>query len=126
VVPIPTDGPVGSAGWTVTLGTGESIDYDGVLVANGHLWDPKIPDVPGEFTGRQVHSGSFRNTDDVQGNQVLVVGAGNSGCDLAVDCAQHRLEVDIVIREGVHFQAKSYFGVPRQQVPWLAEFAPED
>jgi hypothetical protein len=126
VVPIATVGPVGAAGWTVTLSTGESIDYDGVLVANGHLWDPKIPNVPGEFSGRQIHSGAFNNTDDVQGDRVLVVGAGNSGCDLAVDCAQHRLEVDIVIREGIHFQAKSYFGVPRQQVPWLGEFTPED
>ena len=46
--PIATDGPTGSAGWTVTLDTGERIDYDGVLVANGHLWDPKIPQVPGD------------------------------------------------------------------------------
>lgn len=126
VAPIPTDGPVGSAGWTVTLDTGETHDYDGVLVGNGHLWDQKIPDVDGTFTGKQIHSGSYTNTGAVEGDRVLVVGAGNSACDLAVDVAQHRLDVDIVIREGVHFQPKAYFGVPRQQVGFLAEFSPSD
>ncbi len=126
VVPIVTDRPVGAAGWTVTLSTGERIDYDGVFVANGHLWDPYVPDVPGAFTGPQIHSGSYRNTDDISGERVLVVGAGNSGCDLAVDVAQHRYDVDIVIRWGVHFQPKAYFGVPRQQVPFLADFSPQE
>lgn len=126
VVPITTDGPIGSAGWTVTLGTGEQVDYDGVLVANGHLWDQKIPAVPGTFTGKQLHSGSYRNTGDVVGDRVLVVGAGNSGCDLAVDASQHRIDTDIVIRHGVHFQPKAYFGVPRQEVPWMAQFSPEE
>jgi hypothetical protein len=126
VVPIGTDSPVGSAGWMVTLSTGESIDYDGVFVANGHLWDPYVPVVAGTFTGTQIHSGSFRNTDDLAGDRVLVVGAGNSGCDLAVDVAQHRYDVDIVIRGGVQFQPKSYFGVPRQQVAFLSQFSPQE
>lgn len=124
--PILTDGPAGSAGWTVTLENGEQHDYDGVLVANGHLWDQKIPAFEGEFTGTQIHSGSYRNTGDLAGDRVLVVGAGNSACDVAVDVAQHRLEVDIVIRDGVYFQPKAFFGVPRQQVSFLSEFSPSD
>ncbi|KAA9395490.1 NAD(P)/FAD-dependent oxidoreductase [Kocuria coralli] len=126
VEPVPSDGPPGSAGWVVTLGTGESVEYDGVLVANGHLWDQRIPEIAGGFTGTQVHSGSYKNTGDIQGERVLVVGVGNSGCDLAVDAAQHRYEVDIVMREGTYFQPKAYFGVPRQEIPWLAEFSPEE
>jgi NADPH-dependent 2,4-dienoyl-CoA reductase/sulfur reductase-like enzyme len=126
VEPIASGGPVGSTGWTVTLDTGESIDYDGVLVANGHLWDQKTPAVAASFTGKQIHSGSYRNTDDIDGTRVLVVGAGNSGCDLAVDAAQHRYDVDIVIREGTYFQPKSYFGVPRQEVEWMGQFSPDE
>jgi cation diffusion facilitator CzcD-associated flavoprotein CzcO len=126
VEPNPTDGPTGSAGWTVTLHTGEQIGYDGVFIANGHLWDQKIPQIAENFTGTQVHSGSYRNPADIAGTRVLVVGAGNSGCDLAVDAAQHRLDVDIVMREGIHFQPKSFFGVPRQLVPWLAAFSADE
>jgi len=89
------------------------------------LWDPYLPPVPGEYTGRQLHSGEYRNLADLDGDRVLVVGAGNSGCDLAVDVAQHRLEVDIVVRRGVFFQPKMYFGRPRQEVPFLREFSPD-
>ena len=126
VAPIDAEGPTGSAGWNVTLATGEVRAYDGVIIANGHLWDQKIPTFPGEFTGQQVHSGSYRNTGELSGNRVLVVGAGNSGCDLAVDAAQNHLTVDIVMRKGTYFQPKAYFGVPRQEIPWLAEFAPDE
>src|SRR5215831_13068136 len=83
-------GPVGSAGWRVISSRGDEGTFDGVVVANGHLWDPYLPPVPGEYTGRQLHSGEYRNVADLDGDRVLVVGAGNSGCDLAVDVAQHR------------------------------------
>jgi cation diffusion facilitator CzcD-associated flavoprotein CzcO len=121
-----TQGPVGSAGWHVISSRGDEGTFDGVLVANGHLWDPYVPVVPGEFTGTQLHSGEYRNVSDLDGDRVLVVGAGNSGCDLAVDVAQHRLEVDIVVRRGVFFQPKTYFGRPRQEVPFLGEFSPDE
>lgn len=126
VTPVATDGPVGSAGWVVTTDAGESHFYDGVFIANGHLRDQRIPEVQGSFAGAQIHSGSYRNTDQIAGARVLVVGAGNSGCDLAADLAQHRIETDIVIRTGTYFQPKSYFGVPRQEVPWLSGFSPDE
>lgn len=126
VVPGPTDGPVGSAGWQVTTSDGVTRNYDGVLVANGHLWDQKIPDIPGEFTGTQVHSGSYRNTEDIAGRRVLVVGSGNSGCDLAVDAAQQHFDTHIVIRRGHFFQPKTFFGRPRSELEFLAEFNPEE
>jgi cation diffusion facilitator CzcD-associated flavoprotein CzcO len=116
-------GPVGSAGWRVTTSHGDEGVFDGVLIANGHLWSPHVPRLPGEFTGRVLHSSEYRNVADLEGDRVLVVGAGNSGCDLAVDVAQHRLETDIVMRQGVQFQPKTYFGVPRQEVPFLAGFS---
>ena len=77
VIPVPTHGPAGSAGWTVMLDNGEKHFYDGVLVANGHLWDQKVPHVTGRFTGKQIHSGSYRNAGDIDSDRVLVVGAGN-------------------------------------------------
>ncbi|MDA3623905.1 NAD(P)-binding domain-containing protein [Saccharopolyspora sp. WRP15-2] len=127
VTPVPADdGPVGSAGWRVMTSRGDEGVFDGVLIANGHLWSPHVPEVPGEFTGRQIHTSAYNNVGDLDGRRVLVVGAGNSGCDVAADVAQHRLEADIVMREGLHFQPKTYFGVPRQEVPFLSQFSPDE
>lgn len=126
VQPLSTDGPVGSAGWRVTTSDGLVRDYDGVLVANGHLWDQKIPEIPGIFAGKQIHSGSYRNTSDIEGHRVLVIGSGNSGCDVAVDAAQQHFDTHIVVRRGHFFQPKTFFGKPRSELGFLAEFTPEE
>ena len=127
VVPAPSTGSVGSAGWVVTTGDGGAAQhYDGVFVANGHLRDQRIPEVPGRFTGRQLHSGSYRNTGDIDGDRVLVVGSGNSGCDIAVDAAQSRLTTAICVRRGHYFQPKTFFGVPRAELAFLREFSFEE
>lgn len=128
VTPLPTEGdePAGSAGWQVTTSRGDEGVFDGVLVANGHLWDPKVPDVGTDYTGHQVHTGDYRNTDELAEGRVLVVGGGNSGCDVAADVAQHRIPVDIVVRKGIHFQPKMYFGVPRGELSFLQEFTAEE
>jgi len=126
VEPLPTDGPVGSAGWSVTTADGVRREYDGVLVANGHLWDQKIPEVPGTYTGKQIHSGSYRNTGDIEGRRVLVIGSGNSGCDLAVDAAQQHFDTHIVMRRGHHFQPKTFFGKPRSELAWMQEYTFEE
>jgi cation diffusion facilitator CzcD-associated flavoprotein CzcO len=111
--------PLG-AGWEVTTSDGERRTYDGVIVANGHLWDPFVPEYPGEFPGRVLHSGRYRNAGDIEGDRVLVVGAGNSGCDLAVDAAQAGRDVHISVRGGLVFQPKTLYGRPRSELPLLA------
>jgi hypothetical protein len=128
ITPLPVEGgePLGSRGWNVTTTRGDEGDFDGVIVANGHLWDPRVPAQSRQYTGRQVHTSQYKNTADLADGSVLVVGAGNSGCDVAVDVAQGRIPVDIVIRKGIHFQPKMYFGMPRQLVPFLKDFTPAE
>ena len=109
----------GLAGWEVTTSDGDRRSYDGVIVANGHLWDPFVPEYPGHFEGRVLHSGHYRNTGDLQGDRVLVVGAGNSGCDLAVDAAQAGHETHVSVRHGLVFQPKTLYGRPRSELPFL-------
>ena len=125
VKPLPSDGLPGSNGWEVTTSDGKTQIYEGVFIANGHLWDSKIPTFPGEYTGKQIHSGKYKNTKDVEG-KVLVVGAGNSGCDLAVDCAQDLFDTSIVIRRGQYFQPKTFFGKPRAELAFMKEFTFEE
>ncbi|HET8949055.1 MAG TPA: NAD(P)-binding domain-containing protein [Solirubrobacteraceae bacterium] len=115
----PLDGR-GLMGWEVETSDGERRIYDGVIVANGHLWDPFVPEYPGRFDGHVVHSGRYRDTGDLLGRRVLVVGAGNSGCDLAVDAAQAGCETYVSVRSGLVFQPKTLFGRPRSQLPLLA------
>jgi cation diffusion facilitator CzcD-associated flavoprotein CzcO len=112
-------GERGLAGWEVMTSDGASRDYDGVIVANGHLWDPFVPEYPGRFAGRVLHSGRYRNASELRGQRVLVVGAGNSGCDLAVDVSQAGCETYISVRCGPVFQPKTLFGRPRSELPLL-------
>ena len=111
----------GLAGWEVTTSDGERRTYDGVIVANGHLWDPFVPEYPGRFAGHVVCTAArYRNAGDLHGDRVLVVGAGNSGCDLAVDAAQAGRETYVSVRNGLVFQPKTLFGRPRSELPLLA------
>ncbi|WP_051298693.1 flavin-containing monooxygenase [Arthrobacter castelli] len=98
---------------------GRELEYAGVLIATGHLRQPRIPDIAARFTGQSIHSKDYRNTVSLAGESVLVVGSGNSGCDIAVDCAQHLLDTDIVIRSSQGFLPKSFFGVPRAELDWV-------
>jgi cation diffusion facilitator CzcD-associated flavoprotein CzcO len=61
-----------------------------------------------------------RPVETVEGERVLVVGAGNSGCDLAVDAAQAGRETYVSVRNGLVFQPKTLFGRPRSELPLLA------
>lgn len=118
----------GVSGWDVTTADGTTQHWDAVVVANGHHWDPALPPMAADFTGRSLHSSQYRDPADLAGDRVLVVGAGNSGCDLAVDAVHARKQVSIAIRHGHVFQPKTFFGKGRNQLPvvpklpgWLAE-----
>jgi cation diffusion facilitator CzcD-associated flavoprotein CzcO len=69
----PVDG-----GWSVKLSTGETRRFKSVLVANGHLWDPRWPEFPGRFDGLAIHSHHYKTAEPFDGKRVLVVGIGNS------------------------------------------------
>jgi hypothetical protein len=99
--------------WEVRL-AGESAArrYGGVILASGHHWDAKIPAYPGRFDGLAMHSREYKTPDVLAGRRVLVVGAGNSGCDIAVEAAQHASAAFLSMRRGYHFLPKFLFGKP--------------
>lgn len=99
-------------GWEVTLQGGEKRIYSGVVIANGHNWDPKWPEYPGRFDGLVLHSCQYKTPEVLQGRRVLVVGAGNSGCDIAVEAAQHAAATLHSTRRGYHYLPKFLFGKP--------------
>jgi len=113
VTKVSPHGAAGDDGWQVELANGETRRYAGVIVCNGHLWDPLKPEYPGSFDGKEMHSVEYHNLGDLEGDRVLVVGAGNSGCDIAVELAQARKETYVSMRTGQLFQPKTIFGRPR-------------
>jgi cation diffusion facilitator CzcD-associated flavoprotein CzcO len=106
----------GGAQWEVTLDGGEVRTYRGVIIANGHLWSPKLPQYPGAFDGVCVHSARYKAPDMLKGKRVLVVGAGNSGCDIAVEACHHAARVFHSTRRGYFFYPKYMFGLPADVV----------
>ena len=61
-----------------------------LIVASGIHWVPIMPRVPGTFEGDCMHSCGYKSPEIFRGKRVLVVGAGNSGCDIAVDACRAR------------------------------------
>ncbi|MCC5949792.1 MAG: NAD(P)-binding domain-containing protein [Nitriliruptoraceae bacterium] len=112
VRPRPGPGEPGTSGWTVTTDTGERIDTDHVVVANGHHGVPLEPELPGHFTGERFHSHRYTDPAVFAGKRVLVVGVGNSGMDLACDAAVVADHVLLSTRHGVHVLPKYAFGRP--------------
>ncbi|MHA6668444.1 flavin-containing monooxygenase [Homoserinimonas sp. A447] len=106
---------------------GERVErYDAVLVANGHHWDPRWPDpsYPGTFDGEQLHAHDYRSGDQLDGRDVVVVGAGNSAMDIAVEGSHRANSVALSIRRGQWVLRKFLLGFPSDQValpgwmPW--------
>ncbi|MGZ4429646.1 MAG: flavin-containing monooxygenase [Nocardioidaceae bacterium] len=105
-------------GYDVTLGTGETRRYRWVLVANGHHWDPRWPEpaFPGEFAGEQLHSHDYKARDVLVGKRVLVLGIGNSACDIAVESSRVSERTFLAMRRGAHIIPKYLFGRPTDVV----------
>ena len=99
-------------GWRVTLAGGEARRYRGVVVASGHNWDPVIPTYPGCFDGPLYHAQRYRSPAAFDGRRVLIVGGGNSACDIACDAATRATHTVISLRRGYHFLPKHLFGQP--------------
>lgn len=95
-----------------------TLRYDAVVIANGHNWSPKIPDYPGldTFDGEVLHSAGYKSADQLRGRRVLVVGAGNTGCDIAVESAQNAAATYHSTRRGYWYNPKYAFGRPSDQV----------
>ena len=109
--------PLGDTGegWRITW-RDESGEHDaefaGVMIANGTLSEPNMPSFKGAFTGELIHAAQYRAPSQFTGKRVLIVGAGNSGCDIAVDAIHHAQSCDLSMRRGYYFVPKYVFGKP--------------
>ncbi len=87
-------------------------DFDYLIIANGHHWSPRIPSYSGSFSGELMHSHQFKNNEYFKDKSVLVVGGGNSACDIAVEISRVAKKTSISMRRGYHFIPKFIMGMP--------------
>lgn len=85
------------------------------MVASGETADPYIPEIEGldSFTGTVLHSTEYKNGKGFNEKNVLVVGSGNSGMEIALDLANHGSKTSIVVRSPVHVLSRKmlYLGL---------------
>jgi dimethylaniline monooxygenase (N-oxide forming) len=112
-------------GWNVTARSVEGGDeqttrYDSVMVANGHHWDPRWPepDFPGALDDsvEVTHAHYYRSSEGYEGKNVLVLGIGNSACDIAVETSRVSKMTYLAMRRGAWIVPKYVGSKPADEL----------
>jgi len=103
--------------WNVQLNGSEWRVFKGVVVCNGHHWDRRWPEYPGRFAGEFIHSKDYKSPAQLENKRVLVIGGGNSACDIASEAARVGAFCALSIRRGYWFLPKTIFGIPLAEAP---------
>jgi len=113
-------------GWSLVTSDGP-VHARRVVVATGYSNLPNVPEWPGRdtFGGHFVHSSQYRNPVPYRGQEVLVVGSGNSGAEIAVDLADGGASrVHLAVRTPPNIVRRDRLGVPSQLIGVVAEPLP--
>jgi thioredoxin reductase len=102
-----------------------------LVIAAGYAREPLIPHWPGQdsFGGKIIHSSEYKNGAAFNGQNVLVVGFGNSGGEIAIDLHEHGARPGIAVRNAVNVIPLELAGIPilsigiaQNNIPaWLAD-----
>jgi hypothetical protein len=95
--------------WRVGSAVGDEL-YDAVIVATGHFHTPRVPRTLDGFTGETMHSAQYRDVSQVLDRRVLVIGLGNSACDVAADVSWGAQKTVISARTPVFSGPRWFFG----------------
>lgn len=105
--------------WLVTItqnGEQRTETFTDLVVCNGHHWLPRLPEYPGRFSGRFMHSHQYKRAAPFAGERVLVIGGGNSACDVAVETSRVTARTTISWRRGYRITPKFIMGKPADKV----------
>jgi putative flavoprotein involved in K+ transport len=113
-------------GWRLETSQGAR-DARAVVIATGYSRVPRLPDWPGRetFAGVLMHSSEYREPSPYRGWHVLVVGAGNSASEIALDLVGVGARVDLAVRTPPNIVRRDTFGVPSQLFGIAFNRAPE-
>jgi putative flavoprotein involved in K+ transport len=115
-----------AAGWVVRTDHGDRA-ADRVVVATGYSHSPRLPEWPGveTYTGDLRHSADYREPSSYAGRHVLVVGAGNSACEIALDLLGAGAQVTMSVRTPPNIVRRDTLGVPSQLLGVALKHVPE-
>ncbi|MFJ2949950.1 flavin-containing monooxygenase [Streptomyces sp. NPDC087226] len=104
-------------GWLLHATGGRELTGAAVVVATGFNHTPRVPDWPGRdaYDGELLHASEYRNAKPFAGRDVLVVGIGNTGAEIAVDLVEGGASrVRLAVRTPPHIVRRSTAGWPAQ------------
>lgn len=102
--------------WRVET-SGDAVEADAVVIAIGFDHDPHIPDWPGleGFAGELIHASAYRDPEPYRGRDVLVVGPGVTGSEVAhLIAAGGAARVRVACRTPPHIVRRKWLGAPVQ------------
>ena len=103
-----------------------TLEFDALVVCNGHHHVPRYPQYKGEFSGEYIHSHDYKRAAPFENKRVLVIGGGNSACDVAVETSRISQETSLSWRRGYHLVPKFMYGLPAdvfaKRSRWIPQF----
>src|SRR5262245_45317267 len=88
--------------WCLHVSDGSVRRYRAVVVAIGVFWCPRVPAYQGSFEGERLHSHDYRTPEPFAGHRVLVVGAGQSAAEIAVEVSGLAAHTYLSVRREAH------------------------
>ncbi|MFI6940459.1 flavin-containing monooxygenase [Streptomyces sp. NPDC050418] len=114
-------------GWLLHGSGGRELTGSAVVIATGYNHTPRLPDWPGlaSYEGELLHASDYRNAKPYAGRDVLVVGVGNTGAEIAVDLVEDGASrVRLAVRTAPHIVRRSTAGWPAQRTGILIRRLP--
>ena len=103
----------------------ESVEvFSDLVVCNGHHWKPNIPNYSGNFNGSFIHSHNYKKAFPFTNKNVLVIGGGNSACDVAVETSRVSNKTFLSWRRGYRIIPKFFMGKPSDVFASYMSFLP--
>ena len=113
-------------GWTIETTNGRTWRSRVVVIATGQYRHPVVPPWPGRegYAGQLTHSAAYANAAPYARQRVLVVGAGNSGAEIATDLSASATQVQLSVRTPPPVVPRDPFGLPVQRTSILLSALP--
>ena len=110
----------------ITETNNEIYKSDYVILATGAFGKPRGIEFNGmeTFPGKIMHSYGYKTGRDFKGQKVLVVGFGNSACEIAIDLYEQGAEPSMAVRSPVNVIPRDLLGIPILSISLLMSKLP--